>query len=134
MHAADKTKIQGKKGGQRRKDKKGRGVRRGKEAAWTKMTTAEGEKGKVTIEKLTAVLREDEDMAPIQHLEIEDISGGCGQSFMIKVVTEKFTKTALLQRHRMIHNALGEMMPLIHALQLKCLTPEAYERLEGGKT
>jgi stress-induced morphogen len=68
-------------------------------------------------------------------VEVTDISGGCGTSFAITVVADAFASVRLLQRHRMIHAALGgDMMEKIHALQLKCHTPQQYSALSAPET
>lgn len=61
------------------------------------------------------------------HVSVEDISGGCGTSFAITVVSSAFDGVRLLERHRMIHNELGTDLGDIHALQLKCFTPAQFE-------
>ena len=59
---------------------------------------------------------------------IEDISGGCGTSFSTVIVSDKFTGKPLLQRHRMVNSALEDEMKSIHALTMKTLTPEQWEK------
>mmetsp|Transcript_9077 Transcript_9077/g.22626 ORF Transcript_9077/g.22626 Transcript_9077/m.22626 type:complete len:122 (-) Transcript_9077:33-398(-) len=41
------------------------------------------------------------------HLDVEDVSGGCGMSFKIIVVSAQFDGVGLLDRQRMIHDAIG---------------------------
>ncbi|ESQ40919.1 hypothetical protein EUTSA_v10015138mg [Eutrema salsugineum] len=53
------------------------------------------------------------------HLEVIDISGGCGASFEVEVVSEQFEGKRLLERHRMVNAALEEEMKEIHALSIK---------------
>jgi len=66
-------------------------------------------------------------LSPI-HLEIDDISGGCGTSFSTVIVSEKFNGKPLLQRHRMVNSALEEELKSIHALTMKTWTPEQWEK------
>lgn len=49
-----------------------------------------------------------------------DTSGGCGASFEVAVVSDMFQGKTILSRHRMVHEALKEEMPHIHALSIKC--------------
>lgn len=56
-------------------------------------------------------------------VEVVDISGGCGSSFNIIVVSAAFEGVRLLERHRMLHNVLGDDMNAIHAVKLNCFTP-----------
>ena len=45
--------------------------------------------------------------------------------FDVKIVSEAFDGTSRLQRHRMVFDALGEMMDTdIHALRIRALTPD----------
>lgn len=54
-----------------------------------------------------------------QHQEILDISGGCGTSYEIRLVSTKFCGLGLLKRHRMVNDALGkEIISHLHALTL----------------
>ncbi|OAY67790.1 Protein BOLA2 [Ananas comosus] len=65
------------------------------------------------------------------HLEVIDTSGGCGASFDIEIVSEKFEGKRLLERHRMVNNALAEQMKHIHALSIKkALTPAQWKPKE----
>lgn len=78
-------------------------------------------------------IRDSSCLSPI-HVVVDDISGGCGTSFAIIVVSSSFEGVRLLERHRMIHKELGPEMSEIHALQLKCFTPEQYRVLEQNGT
>lgn len=68
------------------------------------------------------------------HVEVEDISGGCGSSFSILVVSAAFEGVRLLERHRMLHAVLGDDMDTIHAVKLKCFTPAKYAEHTCGRT
>jgi BolA protein len=48
-----------------------------------------------------------------------------GGHFVANIVSEAFAGKNMLQRHRMVYDALGEMMNTdIHALSIKAYTPE----------
>ena len=48
-----------------------------------------------------------------------------GGHFVATIVSSEFTGKNMLARHRMVYDALGEMMNTeIHALSIKALTPE----------
>jgi stress-induced morphogen len=64
----------------------------------------------------------------IQHIDIEDMSGGCGQAFNAIIVSPDFEKKSLLQRHRLVNGALKTEIASIHAWTPKCLTPEQWEK------
>jgi len=74
-----------------------------------------------------------EALAP-QSLEIVDESHkhaghagarGGGGHFMVTIVSPAFQGKNLLQRHRMVYDALGDAMRAeIHALSIKAYTPE----------
>lgn len=56
---------------------------------------------------------------------VNDISGGCGSSFEVHVTSAAFEGKTLLQRHRLVNDALKAEMEHIHALTIKrCHTPE----------
>ncbi|XP_018860422.1 protein BOLA2 [Juglans regia] len=80
----------------------------------------------VTKEQVESSLRAK--MNPSQ-LEVIDTSGGCGASFAIEIVSEKFEGKRLLERHRLVNAALEEEMKEIHALSIKkALTPEQWNQ------
>ncbi|XP_023230766.1 bolA-like protein 2 [Centruroides vittatus] len=62
------------------------------------------------------------------HVEVEDLSDGCGAKFNALIVTSKFDGKPLLQRHRMVNEVLKEEMKVIHAFTQKTLTPEQWEK------
>ena len=78
-----------------------------------------------SCEEIDAVLRGALD--PVVDLRVVDASDGCGQKFQVHAVSSKFEGVKLLARQRMVNDALKEIMPKIHALQMKCLTPEQWE-------
>ena len=50
-------------------------------------------------------------------------STGAGDHFAVTVVSPAFAGKTLVERHQMVYRALGALMPGIHALQLKTVTP-----------
>lgn len=70
-----------------------------------------------------ALKRSDSGLGPVQFVKVMDISAGCGTSFSIEVHAQSFENVKVIDRNRMIHTALAEYMPSIHALQLKCYSP-----------
>ncbi|XP_073145637.1 protein BOLA2 isoform X2 [Henckelia pumila] len=86
----------------------------------------------VTKEQVESTLKSK--MNP-SHLEVVDISGGCGASFTVEIVSEQFVGKRLLERHRMVNTALAEEMKEIHALSItKALTDEQWEQQETQKS
>ncbi|XP_050381179.1 protein BOLA2 [Argentina anserina] len=68
------------------------------------------------------------------HLEVIDTSGGCGASFVVKIVSEQFEGKRLLERHRAVNSALEEEMKEIHALSIKkALTPEQWKQQQEAE-
>jgi len=57
-------------------------------------------------------------------LDVVDTSGGCGSSFTVTVVSEKFVSLRALKRHQLVYGALGDTMEKIHAIEIKAYTPE----------
>lgn len=88
--------------------------------------------GTLKLEEIEKALRANAELAPIQFVVVTDMSAGCGTSFSILVVSPAFEGVSLVNRHRMIHTALAAVMPSIHALQLRCLTPEVYGKKQSA--
>jgi acid stress-induced BolA-like protein IbaG/YrbA len=64
-----------------------------------------------------------------EHLELV----GDGQHFEALVVSRAFEGRSPVQRHQLVYAALGERMrEEIHALSMRCLTPEEW-RAERGQ-
>ncbi|KIJ60472.1 hypothetical protein HYDPIDRAFT_98755 [Hydnomerulius pinastri MD-312] len=63
---------------------------------------------------------------PVTHLEIEDQSSGCGESYAIFLVSEVFEGKTTLARHRLINETLKEQIAQMHAFSQKTLTPKQY--------
>lgn len=61
------------------------------------------------------------------HLDVVDTSGGCGASFEIVIVSTAFDGVALLERHRIVNNALAPIAKDIHAVSMKTWTPAVWE-------
>lgn len=49
------------------------------------------------------------------HVEIEDISGGCGQAYEVIIVSPAFAGKRTLQRHKMVNAALKDEIAAVHA-------------------
>jgi BolA protein len=81
-------------------------------------------------EKLTAALNP-------THLEIIDesqkhaghIGAKKGGHFAITIVSPQFVNQSLIQRHRMVYEAVNELMKTsIHALSIQAQTPEEFSK------
>ncbi|KAK4157723.1 bola protein [Chaetomidium leptoderma] len=62
------------------------------------------------------------------HVEIQDMSGGCGQAFTSLIVSPEFAGKNSLKRHRLVNAALKVEIAQIHAWSAKCQTPEEYDK------
>ncbi|KAF4203940.1 BolA family protein [Aspergillus novofumigatus IBT 16806] len=67
-----------------------------------------------------------------QVVEIEDLSGGCGQAFQAIIVSPQFEKKNMLARHRLVNSVLKSEIAAIHAWTPKCYTPEQWQALQQG--
>ncbi|KAI4730399.1 hypothetical protein E4T49_01849 [Aureobasidium sp. EXF-10728] len=83
----------------------------------------------VTPESLKATLFEKLDA---QHVDIQDLSGGCGQMFEAIIVSPQFEKKTSLARHRLVNNTLKAEIAAIHAWTPKCMTPAEWEKKKGS--
>ncbi len=65
---------------------------------------------------------------PDAQVSVDDTTGG-GDHYAAVVVSTAFNGKTLIDRHRMVYAALGELMRAqIHALALTTDTPEEYKR------
>ncbi|KAH7909994.1 bola protein [Hygrophoropsis aurantiaca] len=62
----------------------------------------------------------------ISHLEIEDQSSGCGESYAVLLVSEAFEGKTTLARHRWINEVLKNEISQMHAFSQKTFTPKQY--------
>nr|XP_012555008.1 bolA-like protein DDB_G0274439 [Hydra vulgaris] len=78
----------------------------------------------MTAEKIEALIKEK--LNPV-HFEITDKSGGCGSMFAVVIVSDEFNGKPLLQRHRLVNTILKDILPSIHAFEMKTLTVEQWK-------
>lgn len=65
-------------------------------------------------------------------VQVEDMSGGCGQAFAVVIVSTTFQGKNKLMRHRLVNSALKEEIASIHAFTQKGFTPAEWEA-QGGE-
>jgi len=76
---------------------------------------------KAALEPLTLKI-EDESHKHAGHAGARESGGG---HFVVTIVSSKFAGKGLLERHRLVYDALGDTMRReIHALSIRALTPE----------
>jgi len=56
-------------------------------------------------------------------LDVQDISGGCGDFYAIKIASEAFKGLSTLNQHRLVTRVLKEEIEGIHGLQVKTIPP-----------
>lgn len=59
-----------------------------------------------------------------QHLEVMDISGGCGSMFAISVISDKFKGLTMIKQHKLVNSVLADEIAKWHGLQLKTQAPK----------
>jgi len=58
---------------------------------------------------------------------------GDGHHFEAVIVCPAFAGKSMVEQHQMVYGALGDKMKAeIHALSMRTLTPEEWERVHGG--
>ncbi|KAM9922187.1 hypothetical protein OXX80_011937 [Metschnikowia pulcherrima] len=82
----------------------------------------------LTADSLKEIIAERLEAALVQ---VEDMSGGCGQAFAVIIVSPKFKGKNKLIRHRMVNTALKDEIAAIHAFTQKGFTPEEWKD-QGG--
>ncbi|GMG21903.1 unnamed protein product [Ambrosiozyma monospora] len=60
-------------------------------------------------------------------VEVQDMSGGCGQAFAVIIVSDIFKNKNKLMRHRLVNNALKQEIGSIHAFTQKVFTLEEWD-------
>lgn len=64
---------------------------------------------------------------PAARIEVADTTGG-GDHFAMLIVSERFDGMTLVRRHRLVYDALGDLMRAeVHALSLQTLTPAEHD-------
>ncbi|KAL6561619.1 BolA-like protein 2 [Orobanche minor] len=87
----------------------------------------------VTKEQVESTLKSK--LNPSKLFEVTEPLGGCGANFKIEIVSKEFEGKRLIERHRLINNALVEEMKQIHALSIaKAQTPEEWKQQETRKS
>ncbi|KAK5937637.1 hypothetical protein PMZ80_010257 [Knufia obscura] len=84
----------------------------------------------ITPDTLTSTLKSDPTLSPI-HVDIQDISGGCGASFAALIVSDAFSGKSALQRNRMVNGILKKEISAVHAWTPRCVTGEQWEKMKG---
>ncbi|KAL1978790.1 hypothetical protein VTN31DRAFT_1649 [Thermomyces dupontii] len=98
-------------------------------AAMAEQTT--GSSSPVTPESIRAKLTS---QLEATHVEVEDLSGGCGQAFQAIIVSPQFDKKNALARHRLVNSVLKEEIAAIHAWTPKCYTPEQWQKMQEERS
>ncbi|KAG0686761.1 hypothetical protein C6P40_003418 [Pichia californica] len=60
-------------------------------------------------------------------VEVQDMSGGCGQAYAVIIVSDIFLGKNKLSRHRLVNSALKEEIGQIHAFTQKVFTVSEWE-------
>ena len=59
---------------------------------------------------------------------------GDGHHFEAVIVSPAFAGKTMVEQHQLVYGALGDRMKAdIHALSMRTLTPEEWERARGGR-
>lgn len=77
----------------------------------------------ITTESLKEIIEERLEASLVQ---VEDMSGGCGQAFAVIIVSPIFQGKNKLMRHRLVNNKLKDEIASIHAFTQKVFTPEEW--------
>lgn len=78
----------------------------------------------LTSEALTNIIK---DRLQATEVEVQDMSGGCGQAYAVIIVSDIFLGKNKLARHRLVNSALKEEIGQIHAFTQKVFTVSEWE-------
>ena len=81
------------------------------------------------VDLINAAINSSLDLSPVLEMECIDVTGGgCeGGKFELYLVTDKVEGISLLDRQRLVHSALGDLMKKIHALSMKIVTSSQHK-------
>ncbi|KAI5858133.1 bola protein [Tricharina praecox] len=79
----------------------------------------------LTLSDLESAIRTKLDAS---HIEVVDVSGGCGQMFEAVIVSDHFLGKTRLMRHRIANTALKEEIATVHAWSQKLYTGAEWEK------
>ncbi|OII74329.1 uncharacterized protein cubi_01173 [Cryptosporidium ubiquitum] len=66
-------------------------------------------------------------------LEVVDVSNcNCGYMFNIIIVSDCFSGKRILERQRLVNEAIGEIYNEIHSVTMKCYTCEEYSKSQNS--
>lgn len=78
----------------------------------------------LTTESLTDIIKQ---KLHATEVEVQDMSGGCGQAFAVIIVSNDFINLNKLARHRLVNKVLADEIAQIHAFTQKVFTVEEWE-------
>ncbi|PLW48640.1 hypothetical protein PCASD_03369 [Puccinia coronata f. sp. avenae] len=65
--------------------------------------------------------------------KVSDISGGCGQSYEVLIVSPEFAGKTTLAKHRLVLERLQQEILELHAFVQRTFTPEQYANLKENE-
>ncbi|OAV94152.1 hypothetical protein PTTG_27103 [Puccinia triticina 1-1 BBBD Race 1] len=65
--------------------------------------------------------------------KVLDISGGCGQSYEVLIVSPEFAGKTTLAKHRLVNERLRDEISELHAFSQKTFTPEQYANVKDNQ-
>lgn len=80
-----------------------------------------------TTQAMTSLLEKE---IKCQHVQVVDVSGGCGSMYNVLVVSEAFDGIPLLKQHRMVKEVLSKEIAAAHGIVVKTMTPIAFEQAQ----
>ncbi|TNY18528.1 bola protein [Rhodotorula diobovata] len=81
----------------------------------------------VSSESLEAKIRQS--WPDLTHCQVFDISGGCGASYEVIIVSPSFAGKTTLKKHREVNDKLKDEIAELHAFTQKTFTPEQFEKV-----
>lgn len=87
-----------------------------------------------SITRATTIRQQITDQFNPEVLDIQDVSGGCGQFFHVLVVSDAFEGKSQVARHRMVQTAIKSSIQGMHGITLRTLTGKQYRELQGQET
>ncbi|GFR45406.1 hypothetical protein Agub_g6781, partial [Astrephomene gubernaculifera] len=64
-----------------------------------------------------------ESIKGVQHIEVQDTSGGCGAMYRIAITAEDFKDQPIVKQHQLVHRVLAEELKQWHGISLTTKSP-----------
>jgi stress-induced morphogen len=102
-------------------------------AAPARWTTHRPFSSALPLSKEDAIEKKLRNVMAATHVQVDDISGGCGSMYKIFVVSPEFEGLALVKQHRLVQKAIAGEIADMHGLTLKTQTAKQFKKTKDTR-